>query len=223
MSSAKEIRARAAASLKGRWGEAILVTVIVAVIALVVEGIAAALSNVSGILGFAGMILTMFISIFLEIGMIKYFLKLARGEEADYRILFDASNFNSVGRLFLIAIVEVIIIALASIVVIPGMILAYSYMFAIVIAIEEEIGIDALKKSRLMMKGYKWKLFCLILSFIGWIILATITLGIGMLWVGPYMQTALMHFYDEVKYYNNPTPAVDTTAGEYNDQFNQYQ
>ncbi len=37
------------------------------------------------------------------------------------------------------------------------------------------------------------------ISFIGWLLLGVLTLGIGMLWVTPYMSTAYAHFYDYVK------------------------
>ena len=49
-----------------------------------------------------------------------------------------------------------------------------------------------------MMKGNKWRLFCLQLSFIGWAILCVLTLGIGYLWLNPYMNAAIAAFYDEV-------------------------
>jgi uncharacterized membrane protein len=49
------------------------------------------------------------------------------------------------------------------------------------------------------MKGYKWKLFLLDLSFIGWILLGFITFSIGLLWVRPYMETAHAEFYERRK------------------------
>ena len=48
------------------------------------------------------------------------------------------------------------------------------------------------------MVGYKWKYFLLYLSFIGWGILAMITLGIGLLWLIPYATTSLAAFYDKL-------------------------
>ena len=50
-----------------------------------------------------------------------------------------------------------------------------------------------------MMKGHKFDLFWLYLSFIGWILLSILTLGIGLLWLAPYMQTAMAAFYEDVK------------------------
>ena len=39
----------------------------------------------------------------------------------------------------------------------------------------------------------------LYLTFIGWGLLCILTLGIGLLWFVPYMQSALAHFYEDVK------------------------
>ena len=49
------------------------------------------------------------------------------------------------------------------------------------------------------MKGHKFDLFCLMLSFLGWVILSMFTLGIGYLWLAPYMYTTMAAFYEDVK------------------------
>ena len=45
----------------------------------------------------------------------------------------------------------------------------------------------AIEKSMAMMEGNKMKLFMLDLSFIGWAILCIFTLGIGLLFLQPYV------------------------------------
>ncbi len=52
-----------------------------------------------------------------------------------------------------------------------------------------------MKESKSLMKGHKLDLFLLWLSFIGWVILAILTFGIGFLWLSPYMGTTTSHFY----------------------------
>lgn len=47
------------------------------------------------------------------------------------------------------------------------------------------------------MRGHKMDLFVLGLSFIGWFLLAILTLGIGLLWVVPYQFTAYAAFYED--------------------------
>ena len=57
----------------------------------------------------------------------------------------------------------------------------------------------AIKESKEIMNGHKMDYFVLQLSFIGWAILATITFGIGYLWLTPYMATTNANFYDSIK------------------------
>lgn len=50
-----------------------------------------------------------------------------------------------------------------------------------------------------MMKGNKWRLFCLALSFLGWILLGSLTCGIGLLWITPYLEASFVAFYSDLK------------------------
>ncbi|MBR4775400.1 MAG: DUF975 family protein [Bacteroidales bacterium] len=84
---------------------------------------------------------------------------------------------------------------------IPGIIKSFSYaMTPFILEENPEMGaVEAIHRSRMMMRGHKFDLFWLELSFIGWIILGILTAGIGLLWIIPYMQTAIAAFYEEVK------------------------
>jgi uncharacterized membrane protein len=74
----------------------------------------------------------------------------------------------------------------------------YYYAFHILADCPDVTPADALRNSETLMKGRKWKLFCLHFSFIGWDILCTLTLGIGNLWLQPYKKAAVAVFYREV-------------------------
>lgn len=89
------------------------------------------------------------------------------------------------------------IIALAIIVSIPVVILELALAMTPYIFVDkEELGlIDSIKLSIKMMKGNKWNLFVINLSFIGWALLCILTLGIGYLWLGPYIQLTITNFY----------------------------
>ncbi len=79
--------------------------------------------------------------------------------------------------------------------------ITYSYMMLdlIVLGNHDDIGaIDSLGASRKLMKGYKWRLFKLMLSFIGWAILCIFTLGIGLLWLSTYINMSIVNFYLEL-------------------------
>ena len=54
---------------------------------------------------------------------------------------------------------------------------------------------ECVNESKALMQGYKWRLFCLNMSFIGWVFLSVLTLGIGNLWLNPYMYAANGAFY----------------------------
>ena len=58
---------------------------------------------------------------------------------------------------------------------------------------------EALRTSSQMMKGHKWDLFVLDLSFIGWFFACILTFGIGVLWVIPYQETTRAAFYEDLK------------------------
>lgn len=140
------------------------------------------------------------VSIFLGLGITSYYMKIARGEQPDIMELF------SKGNLFLKAFVTAILTGLAVLggallLVIPGIILAFGYSMITYIYIDNpEIGIvEVMKKSREMMKGHKWEYFCLILSFLGWMILGIFTLGILYFWLFPYMGVAQANFYESIK------------------------
>ena len=84
---------------------------------------------------------------------------------------------------------------------VPGLILALAYALSFFILKDnpELSAVEVLKKSRMMMRGHKFDLFWLELSFIGWIILGIITLGIGYIWLIPYMYETISVFYEDVK------------------------
>lgn len=84
---------------------------------------------------------------------------------------------------------------------IPGIIKAFSYAMTPYIIEEypELSSTEAIHRSRMMMRGHKFDLFWLELSFIGWGFLCLLTAGIGFFWLIPYMETSIAAFYEEVK------------------------
>ena len=85
--------------------------------------------------------------------------------------------------------------------IIPGFIKYYAYALTPYILIDnpELSANQAINLSQEMMKGHKFDMFILHLSFIGWIFLSIFTFGIGLLWLLPYMMTAQAAFYQDVK------------------------
>lgn len=77
--------------------------------------------------------------------------------------------------------------------------LLYSLANIIAMDNEELTAKEAIEKSEEMMKGNRGKYFLLNLSFIGWSFLTVFTLGIGILWLIPYMEFSNIEFYEELK------------------------
>lgn len=77
---------------------------------------------------------------------------------------------------------------------------SYSYaMTEYILADHPELSAsEAISRSKEMMEGNRWRLFCLEFSFIGWSILCAFTLGIGYLWLTPYKEAAKAAFYREI-------------------------
>ena len=94
----------------------------------------------------------------------------------------------------------------------------YSVSIGLLYSLSYYIGYDnpelsskeCVVQSAKLMKGNRGNLFLLELSFIGWAILAVFTLGIGMLWLMPYMQVALVCFYEKVIGKNTVEDSVKT-------------
>lgn len=81
-----------------------------------------------------------------------------------------------------------------------SIVVEYRYYYAYTILAEhpEMRPVDALRNSARLMKGNKWRLFCLQISFIGWIILSFLACGIGAMFLSPYTHTANIAFYDDI-------------------------
>jgi len=79
------------------------------------------------------------------------------------------------------------------------MLLQYSQSMYLMIENPEMGILDCLRGSRRMMQGNKFRLFLLWMSFVGWIPLIYLSMGIGALWVTPYLLCTLAHFYLSVR------------------------
>ncbi len=136
----------------------------------------------------------------LMVGLYLVFLKIARQSQAEVGQLFQGfQRFGTALGAYLLMTLFIILWSL--LLIIPGIIASYSYMMTFfVIADDPAVGpLQAITRSKEMMRGNKWKLFCLFWRFFGWSLLCILTLGIGFLWLMPYMQTTTAHFYDDVR------------------------
>jgi uncharacterized membrane protein len=190
----KVLMAQAREALKGNWGLAIGTFV---VYMLIVMGASTILQLI--FLGL-GTIATLIIAGPFALGMTIFALSLSRNQNPRLEMIFDGFNkFGLALGTYLLMLLFIFLWMLLLIV--PGIIagLSYAMTFYILADGQSNGAMDAIDKSIKMMYGYKWKLFCLGLRFIGWALLCILTLGIGFLWLMPYMQISIAKFYDDIK------------------------
>lgn len=189
MKTNSEIRALARQSLSGNWAMPVLVTLIVCIF-----------SGLSGI-PWAGVILLFLVAMPLEYSVEQAFLQFARGNKEELmENMF--SGFKNYGRALGTPLLMGLYVFLWSLLlVIPGIIKAYSYAMTYYVALDHpELGTEkCIQESMRLMSGHKMKLFLLDLSFIGWGLLCILTFGIGFLWLAPYISISHAHFYEELK------------------------
>ena len=136
----------------------------------------------------------------ISIGHDRFCLKLVDGEQAQFDDLFSA--FDIFGSAFVLnLLIALKVFAWSLLFVIPGIVKMYAYSMAYYIKLDHpDYGWKAcIDASRQMMDGHKWEKFVLDLSFLGWIIVGSLCLGVGTLWVTPYMEAANAQFYEYVR------------------------
>jgi uncharacterized membrane protein len=177
------ITTAARGSLKGNWGGAI--------------GVVLLLSLLLGGTSLIGM--SWLFSGALTVGLCSFFLKV-RSQGGRVSMLFD--GFDCFGKSFAVLFLTNLFIMFWSLLfIIPGIIKTYSYSMAFfILADDPEAGaVESITRSRRLMEGNKGRLFCLWFRFFGWGILCIFTLGIGFLWLWPYMMASMAAFYQDLK------------------------
>ncbi|MBQ3922819.1 MAG: DUF975 family protein [Spirochaetales bacterium] len=136
----------------------------------------------------------------IELGTVMLALEIIRTEKTEFNTGFK--GFTQFGSACIAGLVGTIFIMLWScLFIIPGIIAAFRYSMTFYILADnpEMSGIDALNKSKEMMKGHKWEFFLLQLSFIGWCLLVPFTFGLLLIWLTPYMETTTALYYEKLK------------------------
>ncbi len=138
----------------------------------------------------------------LTYGLARICVNLVRGKnEVDLNDLFCGFTENFSGSLLVHLMVSLFTFLWSLLLIVPGIIKAYSYAMAPYILQDDHTKNwkQCIDESKEMMKGYRWQLFCLDMSFIGWYLLGMLCLGVGVLFVTPYQMTARANFYVSLK------------------------
>lgn len=239
MRVASDFRELARRALSGKWGSAVLTTLVASILGADImmnggsstSGITNSVTNVVNrgngdgssydgildsmsitsmtyILGAVMAVVSILIIVglvqyvigsFVSLGLIQYNLDLIDGKDVEFGQIF--SKASMFGKAFWLRLRMGIFTFLWTLLfIIPGIIKSYAYSMSGFILAEnpEMTAKEAMQVSEEMMAGNKWRLFCLQFSFIGWQILCILSLGIGSLWLTPYMNVATAAFYDEI-------------------------
>lgn len=184
------LKSMAKEQIKGNIGVLFLVTLVIAVVAFLVNLI----PTVGSIAG------SLVVTPAFSIATIVIYLNLTKGIKPEVKELF--AHFGEFWGAFKVTFLTGLFTALWSLLlIVPGIIKSYAYSQAMYILAENPgMGArEALKRSEEMMNGHKMELFVLGLSFIGWILLTCITFGIAGIWVIPYMSATCANFYNSIK------------------------
>lgn len=189
------IKERALAILNGHWGNAALTTLV----SVLLSSVVGAVLNALGL----GIVSVVLIDLPLGFGftlVFNHLMKTGDGERMVQRMFNIA--YGDFSRSLAVSVLQAVFNFLwFLLLIIPGIIKMYSYAMTYYIA-EDYPELDANKcidKSKEMMDGYEFDLFLLHLSFLGWALLCILTLGIGALWLRPYIATSEVVFYERLK------------------------
>ncbi len=136
----------------------------------------------------------------LNIALVHIYLNQAKGVRPAVNELW--AHFGEFWGAFKVTFLNGLFVFLWSLLlVIPGIVKSFGYSQAMYILAENpDMGAcEALKRSEEMMRGHKMELFVLSLSFLGWMLLGTLTLGLLYIWLVPYMNATMANFYNSIK------------------------
>ena len=201
MKTNSELRKDAKARMSGNWTAGVMLTLVVLIVSSLFASISYLANNEALSLVYS-IVINLFLSFPLTVGLYMAFLSFARGEELNVSTLFGAFNRTyykkSVVLCFLMSIYTCLWMLLL---IIPGFIKSLSYSMAPYILIENpDISAEmAIRRSIAMMNGHKMDLFLIYLGMIGLGILSALLLFIPLLWIVPYYQVVLAKFYFSLK------------------------
>ena len=226
MLKSKELRAKAWDSLKGKYWMAFAVVLVTGLISSFGDSFVTFGQELSEVLGLVdpaemdsvmvtgalilngvvlisaaiGLLLNIFITNAVTVGVSNYFIKNTDSKPsfADAFSGFKTNYGRNIGTMLLAGIKTVL---WGLLFIIPGIVKSYEYaIIPYILADHPEISSkEAFAKAKQMMNGNKWRLFKLEFSFIGWFLLCVLTFGIGAFFLVPYLNAATAEFYTELK------------------------
>lgn len=213
MKTNQEYKNAALAALQGRWAPAVVAAVVFIVLS---AGLSVIVELTDSLVGTDPAALVRFMSMFTIASLlfsllvvsplgVGYYVAhnelLLKGDDRLTANSFRLGFKNYVHNVWGMLLMGIFVFLWMLLLVIPGIIKAFAYALTPYILVDnpELSANEAINLSKKMMKGHKFDLFWLSLSFIGWALLCVLTLGIGLFWLMPYIYTSYAAFYQDVK------------------------
>lgn len=200
-----ELKSLAKAQIKGKIGILFLITLLIGLI----SGAATAILGMIPVVG--SLIAAVIVTPAFALSIYRVYLLVAEGTKPEVKDAF--SGFDDFWSAFKLTFLVGLYTFLWSLLLyIPGIVKSISYSMSFYILAENKgkSARECIRESMAMTDGHKWELFVLSLSFIGWALLGAITLGIGYIWIVPYMQATFTNAYKLLK----GEPAAETPVIE---------
>lgn len=151
-------------------------------------------------------ILSLAFSIFIAnpliVALRRYFIKARKKQSTKINVVLDIFKKESWIRVAITMLLKDVFTILWFLTIIGGFIKMYEYaMIPYILGDNPKMKWkEAFKLSKQMMKGNKWKLFVLDLSFLGWEILSLFTFGLlNIFYVNPYKVATNVELYEVLK------------------------
>jgi uncharacterized membrane protein len=210
----RDLPAAARAGLSGQWGKSIGLMLVYILLSVGISFVP-----------LIGKVLQLIFSAPLMVGVTVYFLATIRRQDSRFSQLFE--GFNRFGTavctyllvglimtawmipfIILIAVAafldpaqRVLWITLAALIAVAVMIpLQMRYGLALYVVADDPSvrARQAIRRGIELMDGNYWRLGLFWLRFVGWQLLAVLTLGFGFIWLAPYYMAAMAAFYDDL-------------------------
>jgi uncharacterized membrane protein len=219
-------------ALSGHWAQAVLATIVFFLVNMVVLGPSGVSEYYHNLTFPAGpidwksstweMIAAFFLIYPLSVGFVNAFKELVNKGDANLtRNMFTLGFTQWLHKVWTMFLMYIFILLWTLLLIIPGIIKTFSYAMTPFIVVDhpELSANECVDLSKKMMKGRKFDLFYLYLSFIGWFLLCIPTCFIGLLWLQPYVNSSVVAFYNDVKApfepaVEEPAPAPAPVAPE---------
>ena len=154
----------------------------------------------SGLENGVHLLLGILITAVIGVGVARFYMNNRQGR-AQFSDVICGFKENYTNIVFVRLIVSIKTALWTLLFIIPGIVKDYSWCL-VPYLLSDDPNLDyktAMQRSAEMMQGRKMQKFLLDLSFIGWVLMGLVTLGIGMLlWTAPYMEAADAEWYAAV-------------------------